>query len=109
MRLYEKLTHLDLEGFVEPEHRARGHVADPVQVTRDKVGLIQPAAEHIIGLISHTGQQSVVLYRSKTTKSIKNQLKVTVGMQSMHVTTISTQTEDCNLSRGGVMWAQVDP
>lgn len=49
-----------LEGFVEPENRAGRHVADPVQVPRDQVGLVQPAAEDIVGLVPHTRQQRVV-------------------------------------------------
>lgn len=78
-----KWTHLYLEGFVEPEHRAGGHVANPVQVTRDKVSLIQPAAEHVIGFISHAGQQSVVLYGSKNNNiNKKNLLMFTVGVCS---------------------------
>lgn len=51
----------DLKGFIEPEHRAGGHVAEPVQVARDEVGLVQPAAKHIVGLVPHTGQEGVVL------------------------------------------------
>lgn len=50
-----------LEGFVEPEHRAGRHVADPVQVPRDQVGLIQPAAKHIVRLVPYTRQQCVVI------------------------------------------------
>ncbi len=49
-----------LEGFIEPEHRAGRHVAYPVQVPRDQVGLIQPAAEHIVRLVPHTRQQRVI-------------------------------------------------
>jgi len=80
-----------LEGFVEPEYRAGGHVANPVQVTRDKVSLIQPAAEHVIGFISHAGQQSVVLYGSKTTISIKKSTYIYCGcVQSLSLPKLKT-------------------
>lgn len=51
----------DLEGFVQPEHGAGGHVADPVQVPRDQVGLVQPAAEHIVRFVPNPRQQGVVV------------------------------------------------
>lgn len=56
----EDLRSTHLEGFVEPENRAGRHVADPVQVPRDQVGLVQPAAEDIVRLVPHTRQQRVV-------------------------------------------------
>lgn len=51
----------DLEGLVEPEHGAGRHVPDPVQVPRDEVGLVQPAAEHIIRLVPDAGEECVII------------------------------------------------
>lgn len=52
-------THL--KGFVEPQDRAGRHVADPVQVPGDQVGLVEPAAEDVVRLVPHAGQQGVVV------------------------------------------------
>lgn len=57
----ETLTHL--KGFVEPQDRAGRHVANPVQVPRDQVGLVEPAAEDVVRLVPHAGQQGVVVCR----------------------------------------------
>lgn len=56
----EDLWPTHLEGFVEPENRAGRHVANPVQVPRDQVGLVQPAPKDIVRLVPHTRQQRVV-------------------------------------------------
>lgn len=53
-------THTHLKGFVEPENRAGRHVAYPVQVPRYQVGLVEPAAEHVVRLVPHTREQCVV-------------------------------------------------
>lgn len=55
-------THL--KGFIEPQHRAGSHVADPVQVPGDQVGLVEPAAEDVVRLVPHAGQQGVVVCRA---------------------------------------------
>lgn len=50
-----------LEGVVKPQHRAGSEVPDAVQVAGNQVGLVQPAAKHIVRLIADSGQEFKVL------------------------------------------------
>lgn len=59
------LKRSDLESFVEPKHGAGRHVANPMQVARNQMGLIEPAPKHIVGLVPHSREQRVVVYGSK--------------------------------------------
>lgn len=50
-----------LESIVQPQHRAGSEEPDPVQIAGNQVGLIQPAAKHVIGLVANTGEEFKVL------------------------------------------------
>lgn len=99
-RLWLTCTPSHLEGFIEPEHRAGCHVAYPVQVPRDQVGLIQPAAKHIVRLVPHTWQQRVIFCR--VLRNDKEELRTHILMKKYtqkllgrHFVLNISQTERC--------------
>lgn len=66
---FHQFRQVDLESFVEPEHRAGRHVADPVQVPRDQVRLVKPAAKHVVRFVPDPRQQRVIFWN----KSLEDQ------------------------------------
>lgn len=102
----EENTHL--KSFVEPQDRAGRHVADPVQVPRDQVGLVEPAAKHVVRLVPHTGQQSVVVCRVTGATWKKTNFRCLLFFFYLRHPPAPTQADDGDLAGRGVMRTQVD-
>lgn len=64
-----------LEGFVQPEDGAGSDTTHAVKIPGDKVGVIKPAAKHVIWFIPHSRQKVKSIYQEKEKEREKERRK----------------------------------